>query len=309
VLVGGVPAPRAARPFDASTFRDTVRFLLGFISKDKHTESLADKLLHRLETTAGAAGGDDVHLWRDIAFCLSQLPLNDKMVKRMAEGVRAYRRCLGDGDVWESVSGMLAKAKRAVAGGGAAKGELRLLVDEWEKALGEAHASQAEDDVTASKARAAGRKARRVAAAEGIDAEAIASAAASEAAASVAAAKEADAVAAKAAGRGASSRGKAASPGAPKVRAKPAASKQPKKKRGGDDDDDDEGEDEEGVGGGGAGRAAPAPKRGLRKAATAAVSYADEGGGDDDEEDEEEGGTARARGRAAPTKAPVRGTR
>ena len=34
VVVGGAPASSVVRPFDAATFRETVRFLLSFINKD-----------------------------------------------------------------------------------------------------------------------------------------------------------------------------------------------------------------------------------------------------------------------------------
>ena len=35
------------------TFRTIMRFLFGFVSKDKHAESLTDKLCHRFQTTGG----------------------------------------------------------------------------------------------------------------------------------------------------------------------------------------------------------------------------------------------------------------
>ncbi len=43
----GAAAAEELRPFSAEMFRETVRFLIGFINKDKQSESLAEKLLHR----------------------------------------------------------------------------------------------------------------------------------------------------------------------------------------------------------------------------------------------------------------------
>ena len=98
---------------DASTFRDIVCFLLSFVSKDKHADSLGEKLLGRLEAACSGPAGDGA-LARDIAFCIAQLPVSEKAVRRLAEGVKGYARVLGDGDVWASFSDILAK----VRGGG-----------------------------------------------------------------------------------------------------------------------------------------------------------------------------------------------
>lgn len=43
---------------DMDTFRTIMRFLFGFVSKDKHAESLTDKLCHRFQTTGGTTQTD-----------------------------------------------------------------------------------------------------------------------------------------------------------------------------------------------------------------------------------------------------------
>ena len=53
-----------------------------------------------------------------MSFCLSQLPLNDRMVRKLADGVRLYKRTLGDDDVFDSFAAMLAKAKKLAGGSG-----------------------------------------------------------------------------------------------------------------------------------------------------------------------------------------------
>ena len=247
--VTGGPSPVALRQLDRETFREIVRFLLSFIGKDKQSDSLAEKLLHRFESTAaggGEGGGEKQEpaqqtqkttsdssalagspyvaaLWRDLAFCLSQLPLSEKSIRRMAESVRTYKTALALPDVWESFLLMLNKAKKMVSvsssaaasaaakdvaegggsapttttsssgggGGGASKVEMRQLVEEWEKALLEARSGAADDDSALMNAKVAAKRARRVAEKEGVDSDKIASqalVAAKDAAAAVAAA-------------------------------------------------------------------------------------------------------------------------
>jgi hypothetical protein len=145
----GGPAP-SLRPFTAADLHAVLRFLVSFIDKDKQAEGLADKLLHRFETTttgpgaatsagapasslsssslssaaaasgaAAAAAASTAAMWRDAAFCLSLLPLNDRIIRRLAEGVPAYKAALADDGVHEAFQAIIAKAKKAAPGGGA----------------------------------------------------------------------------------------------------------------------------------------------------------------------------------------------
>ena len=279
---GGPPPPR---PFHTDALRDAVRFLLGFINKDKHAESLAEKLLNRFESAGGARGSDGngdsgtpggapdsavpyaaAH-YRDLAFCLAQLPVgNERILRALAAALPTYRSALADAETWEFFASILAKARKAVGGdrataaaaaaaaggSGAAKSELRELVDEWERRMLEAHSGRVEEEAVASKARAVARRARRVAAEEGIDADAIASEAAAAAVAAVAVSKAADAEAATAAKKNAAAARKAATAARKKSPAPAAArggrggtKKGLKKKHDDDDDDDDNGDDGE----------------------------------------------------------------
>jgi len=188
---GGAAAGEWVRPFTRDAFRDVVKFLLGFIGKDKHSEGLADKLLHRFEAS------DDPTVWRDVAFCLTQLPLNDKMVRKLAEGVRVYKRALADDDVWASVGALVAKSKRVIA----TKPEVKDVVAEWEVALGELRSAAVEDAATNNAARAASRKAAVIAAHEGL-ADKLTAEAAERAAAVAAAVAAASAAEAKGKGKG-----------------------------------------------------------------------------------------------------------
>jgi len=289
-------ATNTLRPLDQETFRDIVRFLLGFVSKDKQSEALAEKLLHRLESaessssssSAGSAGGvaDEATkaLWRDLSYCLSRLPLSEKTVRKLADGVRGYAAALADDDVWESFVDMLARARKLAVGGtsesgGLSKGELREAVDAWENALREARSGSVGEDAALAAAKAVGKRAKRVAAEEGIDADAITATAL--AAAKIAGA-EAEA-ARKAAAKGV--RGKvAAAPSVPSRKASKAS-----KATAEEDDEEDE---------------APAPRKASAKPA-AAPSRRRKGLVVDDEDEEDEAPPpSKVRG-AAPPVAPA----
>lgn len=63
-------------------FRRILAHLLGFISKDRHSEALVEKLVLRFEMTR------ELKQWRDIAYCLAQLTYNEKMIKKLADNLK-----------------------------------------------------------------------------------------------------------------------------------------------------------------------------------------------------------------------------
>jgi condensin complex subunit 1 len=64
-------------------FRRVVRFLLGFVEKDKHAKQLAEKLAARL------ARCETERQWNDVAFALGLLPhKNEDITKVLAEGFK-----------------------------------------------------------------------------------------------------------------------------------------------------------------------------------------------------------------------------
>ena len=109
------------------SFRHIIKFLLGFIKKEKQIEQLAEKFLHRLEASP------EVQQHRNLAFCLSQFSVNEKMVKRMVEGMKRYKSCLCDEEVYNFMKAIAAKAKKF------AKPETKEAVEEWERQLDAAH--------------------------------------------------------------------------------------------------------------------------------------------------------------------------
>jgi len=272
---------------DAETFRDVVRFLLGFINKDKQSESLAEKLIHRFESS------EDNGLWRDIAYCISQLPMTDKIVRKLAENIRSYKICLSDDDVWNSFSFMLQRAHKISGSSSSSskdkdntpKTELKQVIEEWEKALQEGRSGATEDDTALLKAQAAARRARRIALTEGIDENAITAKAMATAAASVDAAHAAALAEAEAAKKAKSKKTTTqATVPAPVVAPAPVVPAKPKKKGMVVDSDDEEEE------------VKPQPTKTTKGKKAPVIE-------DDDEEDEPVVSKGKATSTAAATKA------
>ncbi|KAK4038513.1 condensin complex subunit 1 [Parachaetomium inaequale] len=73
----------ADRRIEEESFRRIVRFLLGFVEKDKHAKQLADKLAARLPRC------DSERQWNDVAFALGLLQhKNEDITKLVAEGFK-----------------------------------------------------------------------------------------------------------------------------------------------------------------------------------------------------------------------------
>ncbi|AEO60291.1 condensin component-like protein [Thermothelomyces thermophilus ATCC 42464] len=76
----------ADRRIDEESFRRIVRFLLGFVEKDKHAKQLADKLAARLPRC------ENERQWNDVAFALSLLQhKNDDITKLVSEGFKVVQ--------------------------------------------------------------------------------------------------------------------------------------------------------------------------------------------------------------------------
>jgi condensin complex subunit 1 len=102
-------------------FESTMAFMLSFVKKEKQADSLCERLLVRLAAAQSQAQR------RRLAFCLSQLTVTDKGVKKITENIRGIKDALHDDVVFELLRAVLAKAKKgpsaAVAAAAAAAGE------------------------------------------------------------------------------------------------------------------------------------------------------------------------------------------
>ncbi|KAK4199510.1 putative condensin complex subunit 1 [Triangularia verruculosa] len=76
----------ADRRIEEESFRRIVRFLLGFVEKDKHAKQLADKLAARLPRC------ETERQWNDVAFALGLLQhKNEEIAKVVGEGFRVVK--------------------------------------------------------------------------------------------------------------------------------------------------------------------------------------------------------------------------
>uniref|UniRef100_F6VSZ2 Condensin complex subunit 1 n=1 Tax=Ciona intestinalis TaxID=7719 RepID=F6VSZ2_CIOIN len=105
---------------DEVDFKKIMRFLLEYIQKDKQTESLIEKLCHRLEATR------DKQQRRDLAFCLSILNYTEKGVKKLYDNFSLYANVLRDEQVYFLFNNILTKCKKC------AKPDVKSQVDELE---------------------------------------------------------------------------------------------------------------------------------------------------------------------------------
>ncbi|KAH7014979.1 condensin component [Ilyonectria destructans] len=76
----------AGGKMDEESFRRVVRFLLGFVEKDKHAKQLAEKLAARLSRC------ETERQWNDVAFALGLLQhKNEEITKLVSEGFRVIQ--------------------------------------------------------------------------------------------------------------------------------------------------------------------------------------------------------------------------
>ncbi|KAH9478251.1 Condensin complex subunit 1 [Psilocybe cubensis] len=132
---------------DEETFQSTLRFIFGFIEKEKQAESLVEKLCQRFRLT------EEPRQWRNIAFCLSLLPFkSERSVKKLIEGLQFYRDKLHEPAVFERFTEILAKARANKS-----KDKPDSELNEFEKIL-EEHKAQGQEDQALEK-RVEGKKA------------------------------------------------------------------------------------------------------------------------------------------------------
>ncbi len=122
-------------------FQAVMQRLLGYIKKDKQGDALVEKLCQRF------ASSEDPTQWRNVAFCLAQLPISEKGVRKFAESFKLYKNALGDSETAETIAGILAKAKKS-----AAKPELKALVEELEVKIEATAVERAEEEAAAAAA-------------------------------------------------------------------------------------------------------------------------------------------------------------
>ncbi|XP_075071952.1 condensin complex subunit 1 [Mixophyes fleayi] len=112
---------------EEESFHKIMRHLLSYITKDKQTESLVEKMCHRFRTARTE------RQWRDLAHCLSLLPFSEKGLSKMQDCFDCYGDKLSDDAVYNSFISVVGKMRRG------AKPDLKTLIDEFEHKLNVCH--------------------------------------------------------------------------------------------------------------------------------------------------------------------------
>lgn len=120
----------ASTALSQASFQKIMKYLLGFITKDKQVESIIEKLCTRFSCC------EDTRRARDLAFCLSQLSISEKGLKILSEAVKSYTPWLGDEEVWSKFQVAFQKGKKWT------KPEVRASIEEFEERLATIHVEQ-----------------------------------------------------------------------------------------------------------------------------------------------------------------------
>ncbi|XP_059092288.1 condensin complex subunit 1-like isoform X2 [Tigriopus californicus] len=124
-------------------FRTILSFIVGLIEKDKHLESLVEKLCHRFRATQSS------RQWRDLSYCLSLFSFNEKALKKLQDNFACLSDKLHDESVYNSISGILVQSRKNI------RVEAKVMIEEIEEKLDEARKKCLEDYAASSRAVAA----------------------------------------------------------------------------------------------------------------------------------------------------------
>ncbi|XP_053777864.1 condensin complex subunit 1 isoform X2 [Desmodus rotundus] len=104
-------------------FHVIMKQLLSYITKDKQTESLVEKLCQRFRTARTE------RQYRDLAYCMSQLPLTERGLRKMLDNFECFGDKLSDESIFDAFLLVVGKLRRG------AKPEGKALIDEFEQKL------------------------------------------------------------------------------------------------------------------------------------------------------------------------------
>ncbi|NWR65294.1 CND1 protein, partial [Bucorvus abyssinicus] len=113
---------------EEESFHTIMRHLFSYITKDKQTESLVEKLCQRFRTARTE------RQYRDLSYCLTLLPLSERGLHKLQDNFDCFADKLQDPAVYSCFQTVLARFRRA---GG--KPEAKALAEELEQKLSASH--------------------------------------------------------------------------------------------------------------------------------------------------------------------------
>ncbi|KAK3602734.1 hypothetical protein CHS0354_017179 [Potamilus streckersoni] len=118
---------------DEENFRTIMKYLFSFIQKEKHCESLVEKLCHRYRATKVD------RQWRDLSYCLSMLSYSEKCLRKLQENFACFGDKLADEEVYSCFCTIINKSRSFV------KQEAKAVIDELERLIEQCHNKGLED--------------------------------------------------------------------------------------------------------------------------------------------------------------------
>ncbi|KAM7180780.1 condensin complex subunit 1 isoform 3-T3 [Macrochelys suwanniensis] len=113
---------------EEESFRTIMRQLFSYITKDKQTESLVEKLCQRFRTARTE------RQYRDLSHCLTLLPLSERGLRKMQDNFDCFADKLHDLAVYNCFLAALGRLRRSVT-----KPETKALIEEMEQKLHACH--------------------------------------------------------------------------------------------------------------------------------------------------------------------------
>lgn len=124
-IISRLSAPEGG--VEEEPFHTIMKQLLSYITKDKQTESLVEKLCQRFRTA------QTERQYRDLAYCVSQLPLTERGLRKMLDNFDCFGDKLSDESIFSAFLSILGKLRRG------AKPEGKAVIDEFEQKLRTCH--------------------------------------------------------------------------------------------------------------------------------------------------------------------------
>ncbi|NWY64878.1 CND1 protein, partial [Erithacus rubecula] len=113
---------------EEESFHTIMRHLFSYITKDKQTESLVEKLCQRFRTARTE------RQYRDLSHCLALLPVSDRGLHKLQDNYDCFADKLQDPVVYNCFQTLLARFRRA-----GIKPETKALAEELEQKLSASH--------------------------------------------------------------------------------------------------------------------------------------------------------------------------
>ncbi|KAM9565485.1 condensin complex subunit 1 isoform 2-T2 [Guaruba guarouba] len=113
---------------EEESFHTVMRHLLSYITKDKQTESLVEKLCQRFRIARTE------RQYRDLSYCLTLLPISERGLQKLQDNFDCFADKLQDPAVYSCFQTVLARFRRA-----GSKLEAKALAEELEQKVSAAH--------------------------------------------------------------------------------------------------------------------------------------------------------------------------